>query len=354
MHCVKCGSLLAEGTVDGRLRPACPACGWVAYQQLKVGAGVIIQEGRRILLVRRSPKCDAFPGTWSLPAGYCEADERPWEAARREAAEETGLDVVVGTLVDVYAFDDDPRGNGLLLVYEAHAPDPGGAGAAGPDRTEVAEVARFEADQVPDNLCGGGHDRAIRAWQARVQDRWEPGLPMRFCPHCAHSLDEGPAFGLVRPLCPICGYIRFREPKVGVSILAEQAGRVLLVRRAIEPGKGLWGLPSGFVEYNEAPEAAAIRECEEETGLTIGELELVNACPYEDYRGAGINLTYQARIAGGSLRPGDDADAVRFFAASELPPSRAIAFKGHRALLAAWHAQADAGAEGCLSDLHMT
>jgi 8-oxo-dGTP diphosphatase len=336
LHCSWCGEILSEVQLEGRSRAACPSCGRVAYQQLKVGAGVLVQRQRELLLLQRGPGSDAFPSTWCLPAGYCEVDESPAVAAARETREETGLQVQVGRLVDVYFFDDDPRGNGLLVVYQAdvigkdRARDSDAAG-------EIAATGFFPGHDLPAPLCGGGHDQAISAWRDRGVGSWQPGQPMRFCPHCTHALEEGLAFDRLRPTCPSCGFVHFQTPKVGVSVLVEGAGKVLLVQRAVDPGKGNWSLPSGFVEWDETPEAAARRECAEETGLILADLELLDVRHYsDDFRGPGINLTYRGRVAGGHLEPGDDAQEARFVSPAGLPAPAAIAFRGHKLILERW------------------
>jgi ADP-ribose pyrophosphatase YjhB (NUDIX family) len=311
----------------------------VAYQQLKVGAGVLVQRQGELLLLQRGPESDAFPGAWCLPAGYCEVDEPPSVAAARETREETGLQVQVGRLVDVYFFDDDPRGNGLLVVYQADVIGKDrGCDAGGPDADrEIAASGFFPGDDLPAPLCGGGHDQAISAWRDRGAGSWQMGKPMRFCPHCTHALEEGFAFDRLRPICPSCGFVHFQTPKVGVSVLVEREGKVLLVQRAIDPGKGDWSLPSGFVEWDETPEAAACRECEEETGLLLADLELLDVRHYsDDFRGPGINLTYRGRVAGGQLEPGDDAQEACFVSPAGLPAPTAIAFRGHELVLERW------------------
>jgi 8-oxo-dGTP diphosphatase len=334
LYCSDCGTELIERVVEGRPRSACPSCGRIAYQQLKVGAGALLQRDGKLLLVQRGPK-EAFPGAWNLPAGYCEADEPPRLTAARETAEETGLEVQVGPLVDVYFFDDDARGSGLLIVYEGKVV----GGELCVDGTEAQAAAFFPPGGLPEPLSSGGHDQAIKAWQVRALDRWQPGMALRYCPHCAHPLEEGPAFGRRRPLCPACGFVHFRELKVGVSLLVEQDGRVLLVQRAVEPGLGKWALPSGFVEWDETPREGAVRECVEETGLEVESLGLLDAARYDDdFRGAGINLTYWARVIGGELRSGDDAAVARFFTPAELPRAEEIAFRGHRLVLERWRA----------------
>jgi 8-oxo-dGTP diphosphatase len=336
LYCSECGSQMLLREIEGRERAVCPACGHVAYWQLKVGAGALVERDGALLLVQRGPAMDAFPGAWNLPSGYCEPGEPPARAAERETAEETGLQVRCGELVDAYYFDDDPRGSGLLLVYRAEI----AGGELHGDGHEATAAGFFGPQELPWPLCGGGHDRAIDAWRARALDRWQPGEPLRYCPHCTHALEERPAFGRVRPVCVACGYVYFRDPKVGVSVLIEQEGRLLLVQRAIEPGLGQWCLPSGFVEWDEAPQAAAVRECAEETGLEVAIAGLLEANQYTaDFRGPGINLTYLARVSGGHLRPGDDAGEARFFALSELPPDEQIAFASHRRAVSRWRVE---------------
>jgi ADP-ribose pyrophosphatase YjhB (NUDIX family) len=335
VYCIQCGTKLVPKQVERRERPVCPACGHVAYQQLKVGAGAMVEQSGSLLLVQRGLATDAFPGTWNLPAGYCEADEAPEMTAVRETAEETGLEVRAGCLAGVYYFDDDPRGNGLLLLYEAEVL----GGKLHSSGNEAAGARFFPPEDLPELLCGGGHDQAIRAWRARALDRWHPGAPLRYCPHCAHPLEQRMTFGQLRLACPACGFVHFRSPKVGVSVLVEENDQVLLVQRAIEPGLGKWCLPSGFVEWNESPQAAAVRECAEETGLIVSSLHLLDAMQYTaDYRGPGINLTYRGQVAGGVLCAGDDAAAARFFAANELPSPDMIAFATHRYALEHWQA----------------
>jgi 8-oxo-dGTP diphosphatase len=333
LYCSHCGAELLEREVGGRLRPVCGVCGQVVYAHLRVGAGVLIQRDGALLLLRRSTESDAFPGAWNLPAGYCEADEPPPVAAARETMEEIGLRVRIGRLAEVCYFDDDPRGAGLLLAYEAEVT----GGELRVDGEEALTAGYFSPDCLPQPLCGGGHDQVIAAWQKRVLDRWQPGMPMRYCPHCTHPLEERDAFERLRKVCPACGFVHFRSPKVGVSLLVEDRGRILLVRRAFEPGRGKWSLPSGFVEWDEPPEVAAARECEEETSLLLSDLELVEVNHYaDDYRGPGINLVYRGRVASGQLLPGDDASEALFFSRADLPPAGSIAFQGHRALLDRW------------------
>jgi 8-oxo-dGTP diphosphatase len=156
-YCPRCAGQIQVRVSAGTARPACAACGFVQYEQPKVGAGTLITKDNRLLLLRRAH--DPWSGHWNLPAGYLEADESPVEAALRETREETGLETEVSKLFGVFHFTDDPRGSGLLIVYCARVI--GGVPATTP---EVSAAAWFLAPDIPRDLCGGGHADAIRAW----------------------------------------------------------------------------------------------------------------------------------------------------------------------------------------------
>jgi len=138
-------------------------------------------------------------------------------------------------------------------------------------------------------------------------------------------------FGSVRPVCPQCGWIYFIDPKVAAAVLIEENGRVLLVRRAIEPFQGLWTLPAGFVNGEEDPAEAATRECLEETGLSVHITHVLDVIACREHeRGADFVIVYNAEVVSGELAPADDADAAEWFARSELPP---LAFKATKKVL---------------------
>jgi len=156
--CPDCGALLELLEVEKKQRSFCPQCQRIHYQQLKVGAGALIEQDGRLLLLQRTH--DPFQGCWNLPAGYAEVDESPPHTVIREVCEETGLQVEVDRLVDIYFFDDDPRGNGILIVYKCH-PFGGQLIAT----SEGANPTFFAQGGIPSNLAGGGHDQAIDAWR---------------------------------------------------------------------------------------------------------------------------------------------------------------------------------------------
>jgi len=138
-------------------------------------------------------------------------------------------------------------------------------------------------------------------------------------------------FGRVRPVCPQCGWIHFVDPKVAAAVLIEQDGRVLLVRRAGDPFRGLWTLPAGFINGGEDPAEAAARECLEETGLSVRVTRVFEIVAGREHpRGADFVIVYQAEVVGGELSPDDDADAAEWFLLSDLPP---LAFRATQKVL---------------------
>ena len=161
-YCPNCGSSIELREIERRPRAYCPNCDTVHYEQLKVGAGAIIERKGHLLLIQRT--IDPFQGCWNLPAGYVEVDESPIEAVRREVWEETGLEVEVMDLDNVYFFSDDPRGNGLHIVYNCRI-----VGGRLEEREEGVNPTYFHPAQVPANLAGGGHDQAVRAWSERTR-----------------------------------------------------------------------------------------------------------------------------------------------------------------------------------------
>jgi len=161
---------------------------------------------------------------------------------------------------------------------------------------------------------------------------------VRFCSACGHPVEEKPAFGRLRPVCPACGWIFFADPKVAAGVLVVEDGRILLVRRSIDPQQGRWSLPAGFVDADEDPRRAAEREALEETGLEVEVTEILDVFAGREHSaGADLILVFLARPIGGRLRPGDDADAAAYFRPDQLPD---LAFEATRRSLAAWRERA--------------
>lgn len=136
--------------------------------------------------------------------------------------------------------------------------------------------------------------------------------------------------GKQRRTCPACGHIHFNDPKVAAVVFVEHQQRVLLVQRAMNPERGKWALPGGYVDAGEDPAQAAIREVYEETGIEVTITGLVAVRS----NGGPIVITYTAQAKNGAARPGDDAHAVRWFSAQEPLPE--LAFESTQTMLTEW------------------
>ncbi len=159
--CPRCGHLLEDREAFGRVRRVCPACGFVFFRDHKVAVGALIERDGRVLLVRRAvtPRM----GMWALPAGYMDYDETPRVALRREVKEETGLDVAVGDVLDVFPLDN-PDARGVIILYWARA-DAGEPHAA----DDVSDVRWFTPDELPSELAFESTRQALALWQTRRQ-----------------------------------------------------------------------------------------------------------------------------------------------------------------------------------------
>ena len=108
--CPRCSGRMIEREIAGRLRPVCPACGLIVYQNPRVVAGVIPVRDGKVALVRRA--MNPRLGTWVFPGGYVDVGEAVDEAARRETWEETGLHVHLERLLGVYSC----QGEDVVLI----------------------------------------------------------------------------------------------------------------------------------------------------------------------------------------------------------------------------------------------
>jgi len=113
--CPRCGTRLGAEERMGRIRPVCPQCEWIFFPDPKVAAGVVVQQDGEVLLVQRaySPQ----KGCWTLPVGFVDAGEDPPLTAVRECREETGLEIEVTGLLDVFYGQEHPRGAHIILIY---------------------------------------------------------------------------------------------------------------------------------------------------------------------------------------------------------------------------------------------
>lgn len=145
-------------------------------------------------------------------------------------------------------------------------------------------------------------------------------MTAHFCPACGGNLELRPAAERPRLACAGCGVTHYPQPSITVGVLIETDDKVLLIQRGTPPFQNQWCLPSGFLENDEEPGEAALRELQEETGLE-GVIERVEGVykSVADPRGAQVFIVYRCRITGGKAKVTEEALAVESFGVDELP-----------------------------------
>ena len=156
---------------------------------------------------------------------------------------------------------------------------------------------------------------------------------IRFCARCGGTLEPRllKATEPERLVCASCGFVHYVDPKVAVgTIITDERGRIVLVKRAIEPGYGKWVFPGGFIDRGETVEAAALREAREECGLDIRLDRLINVYSYPGV--AVIIVAFAATMVGGCLACDDESLEAQMFEPERIPWEE-LAFKSTRQAL---------------------
>lgn len=148
------------------------------------------------------------------------------------------------------------------------------------------------------------------------------------CPHCQAPLVKEPTAAR----CSQCEFVFYLNPAPTTVVLVEKEHTIMLTKRGIEPHKGKWSLPGGFVNSNETVEECAIREMKEETDLTIKIVaQLGPAFPdvYSEKQDPTLNFMYVAQVVSGTPKPMDDVAALEWYAVDEIDMN-AFAFENDR------------------------
>ncbi|MEM8987430.1 MAG: NUDIX hydrolase [Pseudomonadota bacterium] len=126
-----------------------------------------------------------------------------------------------------------------------------------------------------------------------------------------------PGDNMERSVCRTCGFVDYQNPKIVVGSVTVRGDRILLCKRAIEPRKGFWTLPAGFLELNETPEDGARREAHEEAlaDIEIDRLLAVYAIP----RISQVQLFYRARLTNDAIGAGPESEAVELYLWDDIP-----------------------------------
>lgn len=169
------------------------------------------------------------------------------------------------------------------------------------------EEAAFGEPPAFDATAG----RGVPSWLAST---------LNFCSRCGGVLRLGalPGEDRERLACAVCGYVAYVNPRLVVTTLpVTDAGEVMLLRRGIEPARGLWAQPGGFMEIDEMVGEGAVRETLEETGLLVEPGEIVGL--YTRPEAAIVVIAFVARIVGGAPTPTKEALEIRPFAPEAIP-----------------------------------
>jgi 8-oxo-dGTP diphosphatase len=164
-------------------------------------------------------------------------------------------------------------------------------------------------------------------------DPHDDSASYRYCPLCGGELESRvlKATEPKRLVCTTCGFVFYLDPKLAVgTIITDEHDRIVLVRRAIEPGYGKWVFPGGYVDRGEDVKLAALREAREETGLDIRIERLLNIYSYAGR--APVIVVFIATMTGGCLACDDESLEAKFFDPGAIPWDE-LAFRSTREAL---------------------
>ena len=149
----------------------------------------------------------------------------------------------------------------------------------------------------------------------------------QFCPRCGARYNSRK-----EPLiCDQCQFIYYPNPAPTTAVIVEEKGKILLAKRSIEPKKGWWDTPGGFIEINESVEECTIREMKEETGLNVEFLKIIGSAPVEYEDKPTLTIGVHAKIISGTIKPADDVASLHWIDLNEIPEK--IGFKSVKVII---------------------
>jgi ADP-ribose pyrophosphatase YjhB (NUDIX family) len=151
-------------------------------------------------------------------------------------------------------------------------------------------------------------------------DWWKTArVEPRYCLKCGGALRERflREEGRPRRVCRACGFIAYENPKLVAATLPVRRGRLCLLRRDIEPSRGFWTFPAGYMEMNESVEEAAVRETREEIRCRVVLEGLHGVYSYAD--SGVVTVVYRARVVGPGPRAGKESQCVKAFLPKDIP-----------------------------------
>ncbi len=159
----------------------------------------------------------------------------------------------------------------------------------------------------------------------------------RYCMHCGQRLTTAIPEGDTRRrmVCLDCGFIHYLNPRPVAGTIPVRDGKVLLGRRDIEPRRGFWVFPGGYMDVGESAEQAAVRETLEEVHLEVRNLELLGV--YTRIEPGVVVIVYEAEAVG-EPEASHETSEVAWFDPAEIPWDE-IAFDSTEAALRDWVAR---------------
>ena len=153
----------------------------------------------------------------------------------------------------------------------------------------------------------------------------------RQCPGCGILLEIRNIEGKDHPVCPECERVIYYDPKIVATALIERNNQILIIKRAVQVGYGLWSLPGGYVDRGEIVENAAAREVWEETGLKVKTEKLLGL--FSEQGNPVLVAAYTATEIGGDLKAGPEALELGFYSPDDLPT---LAFPRDQLIIETW------------------
>lgn len=149
---------------------------------------------------------------------------------------------------------------------------------------------------------------------------------MNFCIQCAHPLHHKLEEGFDRWVCDACGWVFYNNQRPCVTAIPVRNGKVMLHLRGMEPGKGTWDIPGGFIEVGETPDQALHREIMEELGLKIQKHQFMGF--YPDAYGMDsiytLNIAYVCQLEDRPILRSNEIDEVQWFDWNKIPSEYAF------------------------------
>ncbi len=142
---------------------------------------------------------------------------------------------------------------------------------------------------------------------------------MNFCSHCGHRVELRVPPGDQRPrfVCDSCGTIHYQNPRIVVGCVPEYQGQILICKRAIEPRRGFWTVPAGFMENGETLQQGAARECQEEA---LADVEIGSLLSLVSVTGAHqVHAFFRARLRSADFGAGPESLEVKLVKPEDIP-----------------------------------